>query len=136
MLLNKKNKQKIYSNVEVNNWGEGRNPLESKFMLNMEAPVDQTWLWQWNPQTDWLKDSSTTANLTIGRAAKKPKAGITTQCLAFSYSCLKLSPLYFIQYFCLAQTHQKFTDFFRSLNVLIFKKYNISCKRAHFFSEV
>lgn len=89
-----------------------------------------------DPQTDWLKDSSITANKTVGDSAKEPKAGNTTQCLAFSYSCMKLSLLHFIQYFCLAQTHQKFTDFFRSLNVLIFKKYNISCKRAHFFSEV
>lgn len=84
-------------------------------------------------QTDWLRDSLTTANMTVGSISKEPKAGITIQCLAFWHLHLKLSLLLFIQYLCLAQKQQGFTIFFISLNVLIFKKYNVSCKRAHFF---
>ena len=134
----KKNKNfKPSSKVEVNNWGKDRNVSESGSR------------WTRRPTSIRQRPGSGPADRLTQRQlhcgqqdcrgpARQPRAGLPPAArhrgLLSQADSLRLHPVFLFG--SEASRSHSFFFFFRSLNVLIFKKYNISCKRTHFFSGV
>lgn len=90
-----------------------------------------------DPHTDWLRDGCTAASTTAGGPAREPRAGLPPAARHPQPPVphfLSQAPSSISVWLWSIKDSQFF--FFRSLNVLIFKKYNISCKWTHFFSGV
>ena len=91
-----------------------------------------------DPHTDWLRDGCTSASTTAGGPAREPRAGLPPAARHPRPPVphfLSQAPSS-ISVWLWSIKDSQLLFFFRSLNVLIFKKYNISCKRTHFFSGV